>query len=67
MSSPVTPATTSFASTAPTKVALYYFNQKEDAKLPIAQQINVDSILPIYRTLAPSNNLLNDTIQLLLQ
>ena len=56
-----------FATTAPTKVALYYFNQKEDAKLPLAQQINRDSLLPVYRTLPASDNIIRDTINLLLQ
>jgi spore germination protein GerM len=53
--------------TAPTKVGLYYFNQKEDAKLPMAQQINVTSIQPVYRNLPATDNIIRDTIALLLR
>ena len=60
-------ATPSFVTTAPTKVALYYFNQKEDAKLPPEQQINVDSLIPVYRTLPATDDILRDTINLLIQ
>jgi len=56
-----------FATQTATKVALYYFNTKEDAKLPPNQQINVDSLQPIYRSLPPTDDLLRDTIQLLIQ
>jgi hypothetical protein len=66
LSSPATPVS-SFATTTATKVALYYFNSKEDAKLPPEQQINVDSLQPIYRTLPATDDLLRDTIQLLIQ
>lgn len=55
-----------FQTTAPTKVGLYYFNQLEDQKLPIAQQVNTASLLPVYRVFAPSKNLLVDTITELL-
>lgn len=58
--------TTSFVTTVPTKVALYYFNQKEDAKLPLSQQINVASLQPVYRELPPSQDILTDTINALL-
>lgn len=56
----------SFVTNTPTKVALYYFNQREDAKLPINQQVNVDSLQPVYRVLAPSQNIISDTITSLL-
>jgi len=63
-----TPAsTTSFVTTTSTQVALYYFNQKEDSKLPPAQQINVDSLQPVYRTLAASDDILRDTLNTLIQ
>ncbi len=58
--------TPSFVTTSPTKVALYYFNQREDAKLPLNQQVNVDSLLPVYRVLSPSQNIVFDTISSLL-
>jgi len=51
-----------FQTTVPTKVALYYFNQEADEKLPPEQQINTNSILPVYRTLPASKNLLVDTL-----
>ena len=60
------PAVASFVTTAPTKVALYYFNQKEDAKLPLSQQVNVDSLQPVYRDLPASQDILVDTINALL-
>jgi hypothetical protein len=60
-------ATPSFVTTAPSKIALYYFNQKEDAKLPPEQQINVDSLLPLSRTLPATDDILRDTINLLIQ
>ncbi|MEI7563580.1 MAG: GerMN domain-containing protein [bacterium] len=64
-SSPV--STPSFATSSPTKIALYYFNQREDAKLPINQQINIDSLQPVYRVVSPSQNIVFDTISALLQ
>lgn len=66
--SPSTQATaTPFATQTVTKVALYYFNQKEDSKLPPEQQINVDSLLPVYRNFAATDDILRDTITYLLQ
>jgi len=56
-----------FQTTAPTKIALYYFNQEEDQKLPPEQQVNVDSILPVYRMFPASKNILVDTINELLK
>ena len=56
------PQTSIFQTSTPTKVALYYFNQAEDQKLAPEQQINVDSILPVYRMFPASKNLLIDTI-----
>ncbi len=58
---------TLFQTTAPTKVALYYFNQTADQKLPPDQQVNINSILPVYRIFPPSKNLLVDTINELLK
>ncbi len=49
------------------QVALYYFNQTEDQKLPPSQQVNVDSILPVYRTISSSKDIIKDTINLLLR
>ena len=67
-SEPETPVQTSlFQTTTPTKVALYYFNQTEDQKLAPEQQINVESILPVYRIFPASKNLLVDTINELLK
>lgn len=56
-----------FQTTAPTKVALYYFNQIEDQKLSPEQQVNVNSILPVYRIFPASENLLLDTIRELIK
>lgn len=56
-----------FATQEPTKVALYYFNQKEDSKLPPEQQINVDSILPVYRMFPATDNILSDAIAYLIE
>lgn len=56
-----------FQTTAPTKVALYYFNQIEDQKLAPEQQVNIDSILPVYRIFPVSKNLLVDTINELIK
>jgi len=62
-SAPSAPAQTlPFETTAPTKVALYYFNQTADQKLAPGQQINIDSILPVYRIFPASKNLLVDAI-----
>lgn len=58
---------TLFSTTTPTKVGLYYFNQDIDAKLPPEQQINVNSILPVYRMFPASNNLLLDAIKELIE
>lgn len=58
---------TSFQTTVPMKVALYYFNQIEDQKLPPEQQVNVNSILPVYRIFPASKNLLIDAINELLK
>lgn len=56
-----------FQTTAPTKVALYYFNQTVDQQLPPEQQVNVGSLLPVYRIFPASNNLLVDTINELIK
>src|SRR5574344_845353 len=56
-----------FQTSTPTKVALYYFNQEQDQKLAIEQQVNVNSILPVYRIFPASNDLLVDTINELLK
>ena len=56
-----------FATTAPTKVALYYFNQLEDQKLPAEQQVNVNSLLPVYRMFPASEDLLIAAIDELLK
>lgn len=53
--------------TAPTTVNLYYFNELEDSSLPTEQQINTSSILPIQRTIRSSQNLIADTIKVLIQ
>lgn len=63
--SPIQPSV--FQTTDPTKVALYYFNQTEDQKLNPEQQINIDSILPVYRIFPASKNLLVDTLHELLK
>ena len=62
-----TPQTSLFQTTTPTKVALYYFNQLADQKLSPAQQINIASILPVYRIFPASKNLLVDTINELIK
>ena len=59
--------TSVFQTTTPTKVALYYFNQLADQKLSPAQQINIASILPVYRIFPASKNLLIDTINELIK
>ncbi len=56
-----------FKTTTPTKVALYYFNQTEDQKLAPEQQVNISSILPVYRMFPVSENLLVDTVNELLK
>ena len=67
-SEPEAPVQTSpFQTTGPTKVALYYFNQIEDQKLAPEQQVNINSILPVYRIFPVSNNLLIDTINELIK
>jgi len=67
-SEPETPSQTSvFQTTSPTKVALYYFNQTVDQKLDPTQQINIDSILPVYRMFPATQNLLVDTINELIK
>lgn len=48
-----------------TEVSLFYFNTKEDAKLPIEQQINVNSILPVKRMISNSKNIIRDAVNLL--
>ncbi len=53
--------------TTPTSINLYYFNELEDSSLPAEQQINTSSILPIQRTIKSSQNLIADTIKVLLQ
>jgi len=58
---------TLFHTTAPTKVALYYFNQTEDQKLSSEQQVNIHSILPVYRIFPASKNLLLDTLKELIR
>ena len=67
-SEPETSSQTSlFQTTTPTKVALYYFNQIEDQKLSPEQQINIDSLRPVYRIFPASKNLLIDTINELIK
>jgi hypothetical protein len=56
-----------FSTTASTKVGLYYFNQLADEKLAPEQQINVNSILPVYRNFPASDNLLLDVIKELIK
>jgi hypothetical protein len=57
----------STATQTPTMVRLYYFNQTEDKKLPIAQQASPASLLSVFRTLPKTDNIIRDTITLLLQ
>ena len=52
---------------SPTDIQLYYFNQIEDSKLPVEQQVNTSSILPVQRTIKSSKNLIADTIKVLIQ
>ncbi len=56
-----------FQTTVPTKVALYYFNQTEDQKLAPEQQVNLSSLLPVYRIFPASTNILVDTINELIK
>lgn len=56
-----------FQTTTSMKVGLYYFNQTEDQKLAPEQQINIDSILPVYRIFPASKNLLLDAIRELIK
>lgn len=51
----------------PKTVNLYYFNQLEDAKLPVEQQLNSSSILAVPRVISDSKNIIEDTINLLLE
>lgn len=60
-------STSLFQTTVPTKVALYYFNTLADQKLPPEQQVNTNSLLPIYRIFPASPNLLVATIDELLK
>lgn len=64
---PVQNQSSLFQTTTPTKVALYYFNQTEDQKLPPEQQINIDSLFPVYRIFPASKDLLVDTVNELIQ
>jgi len=56
-----------FETRVPTKVALYYFNHIADQKLPPEQQINLTSLLPVYRIFPPSKNLLVDVLNELIK
>lgn len=48
-------------------IRLFYFNQTEDNKLPIAQQLNSSSVLPVERIISWSRNIIEDTINALLE
>ncbi len=62
-----TPSTDNFLVRKGTaEVSLFYFNNKEDAKLPIEQQVNLNSIMPVKRMISNSKNIIQDTINLLL-
>lgn len=50
-----------------TSVKLYYFNQDQDNNLTESQKLNTSSVIPVQRTISSSNNLIKDTINLLLQ
>jgi len=52
---------------SPKKVDLYYFNELEDSKLSIEQQLNSSSVLPVSRVISSSKNIIEDTIKLLLE
>lgn len=56
-----------FQTTVPTKIALYYFNQKKEKKFPPQQQPDVSSILPVYRLFPASKNILVDSINELIK
>ena len=56
-----------FQTTAPTTVVLYYFNQIEDQNLPPEQQANISSLLPVYRVLPASQNILIATLNELIK
>ncbi len=56
-----------FQTNTPTKVALYYFNETEDQKLVPEQQVNINSILLVYRIFPASKNLLLDAIRELIK
>lgn len=49
------------------EVALYYFNKQQDENVPTSQQPSIDSILPVYRQLVDSDNIIKDTINLLIK
>ena len=55
------------ATTSPRTVELYYFNEVEDSTLPVEQQLNTSSIQPIQRTIRSSENIIADTIKVLIQ
>ena len=55
-----------FQTTASTTVALYYFNTLEDQSLPPEQQANISSLMPVYRILPASQNILVSTINQLI-
>ncbi|MFZ2150998.1 MAG: GerMN domain-containing protein [Candidatus Absconditicoccaceae bacterium] len=48
-------------------IKLFYFNQTEDNKLPTAQQLNSSSVLPVERIISGSKNVIEDTINALLE
>ena len=48
-------------------IKLFYFNQTEDNKLPITQQLNSSSVLPVERIISWSKNIIEDTINALLE
>lgn len=55
------------SSSSPILVKLYYFNEQEDKLLPPEKQASPQSLSPVFRTLPSSDNILKDTISLLLQ
>lgn len=61
-----TKSDTSLAMKWNTEVSLFYFNSLTDAKLPIEQQININSIQPVKRLISNSKNIIRDSINLLL-
>lgn len=48
-------------------VKLFYFNKTEDDKLPVEQQINSASVLSVERVISWSKNIIEDTINALLE